>query len=93
MHKACKGGGGARLYSLLSTTHGHITDCKVDSVVYTGVLFFHPHPRISITTKVYCDNSTAARHLNTKIITECAPLSYMYPLLLRIKECKGITDK
>ncbi len=24
-------------YSRLSTTHGHITDCKVDSVVYAGV--------------------------------------------------------
>ncbi len=24
-------------YSLLSTTHGHITDCKFDSVVYAGV--------------------------------------------------------
>ncbi len=25
-------------YSRLSTTHGHITDCKLDSVVYAGVL-------------------------------------------------------
>ncbi len=24
-------------YSRLSTTHGHITDCKLDSVVYEGV--------------------------------------------------------
>ncbi len=24
-------------YSRLSTTHGHITDCKMDSVVYAGV--------------------------------------------------------
>ncbi len=24
-------------YSQLSTTHGHITDCKLDSVVYAGV--------------------------------------------------------
>ncbi len=24
-------------YSRLSTTHGHITDCKLDSVVYVGV--------------------------------------------------------
>ncbi len=24
-------------YSRLSTTHGHITDCKLDSVVYAGV--------------------------------------------------------
>ncbi len=24
-------------YSRLSTTHGHITDCKFDSVVYAGV--------------------------------------------------------
>ncbi len=23
-------------YSRLSTTHGHITDCKLDSVVYAG---------------------------------------------------------
>ncbi len=34
------GGGGVGLnqaYSQLSTTHGHITDCKLDSVVYAGV--------------------------------------------------------
>ncbi len=24
-------------YNQLSTTHGHITDCKLDSVVYAGV--------------------------------------------------------
>ncbi len=24
-------------YSRLSTTHGHITDCKLDSVAYAGV--------------------------------------------------------
>ncbi len=24
-------------YSRLSTTHGHITECKLDSVVYAGV--------------------------------------------------------
>ena len=35
----CGGGGwGAnQAYSQLSTTHGHITDCKLDSVVYAGV--------------------------------------------------------
>ncbi len=32
----CVGGGG-KAYSRLSTTHGHITDCKLDSVVYAGV--------------------------------------------------------
>ncbi len=31
------GGGVNQAYSLLSTTHGHITDCKLDSVVYAGV--------------------------------------------------------
>ncbi len=38
------GGGGGwvgwgvnQAYSRLSTTHGHITDCKLDSVVYAGV--------------------------------------------------------
>ncbi len=30
-------GGGDQAYSRLSTTHGHITDCKLDSVVYAGV--------------------------------------------------------
>ncbi len=30
-------GGGYQAYSRLSTTHGHITDCKLDSVVYVGV--------------------------------------------------------
>ena len=30
-------GGGNQAYSRLSTTHGHITDCKLDSVVYAGV--------------------------------------------------------
>ncbi len=36
-------GGWIRLYSRLSTTHGHITDCKLDSVVYVGVcvVIFH----------------------------------------------------
>ncbi len=29
--------GGNQAYSRLSTTHGHITDCKLDSVVYVGV--------------------------------------------------------
>ncbi len=32
-----EGGGGNQAYSLLSTTHGHITNCKMDSVVYAGV--------------------------------------------------------
>ncbi len=26
-----------QVYSGLSTTHGHITDCKLESVVYAGV--------------------------------------------------------
>ncbi len=30
-------GGGDQAYSRLSTSHGHITDCKLDSVVYAGV--------------------------------------------------------
>ena len=30
-------GGGNQAYSRLSTTHGHITDCKLDLVVYAGV--------------------------------------------------------
>ncbi len=33
----CRGGGEA--YSRLPTTHGHITDCKLDSVVYAGVRY------------------------------------------------------
>ncbi len=33
----CGSGGGNQAYSRLSTTHGHITDCKLDSVVYAGV--------------------------------------------------------
>ena len=38
----CKdwGGGGVEVnqaYSRLSTTHGHITNCKLDSVMYAGV--------------------------------------------------------
>ncbi len=32
-----EGGGVDQAYSRLSTTHGHITDCKLDSVVYAGV--------------------------------------------------------
>ncbi len=39
----CVGGGGVgwlnQAYSRLSTTHGHITDCKLDSVVYAGVIY------------------------------------------------------
>ncbi len=31
------GWGVNQAYSRLSTTHGHITDCKLDSVVYAGV--------------------------------------------------------
>ncbi len=31
------GRGVNRAYSPLSTTHGHITDCRLDSVVYAGV--------------------------------------------------------
>ncbi len=31
------GGGVNQAYSRLSTTHGHITDCKLDSGVYAGV--------------------------------------------------------
>ncbi len=30
------GGGVNQAYSRLSITHGHITDCKLDSVVYAG---------------------------------------------------------
>ena len=34
----CTGRGGMnQAYSRFSTTHGHITDCKLDSVVYAGV--------------------------------------------------------
>ncbi len=32
-----EGWGVNQAYSRLSTTHGHITDCKLDSVVYAGV--------------------------------------------------------
>ncbi len=31
------GGGRNQAYSRLSTTHGHITDCKLDSVVYGDI--------------------------------------------------------
>ena len=31
------GVGGGQAYNRLSTTHGHITDCKLDSMVYAGV--------------------------------------------------------
>ncbi len=31
------GGWVNQAYSRLSTTHGHIPDCKLDSVVYAGV--------------------------------------------------------
>ncbi len=31
------GGWVNQAYSRLSTTHGHITDCKMDSVVHAGV--------------------------------------------------------
>ncbi len=31
-----EGGGLNQAYSRLSTPHGHITDCKLDSVVYAG---------------------------------------------------------
>ncbi len=30
------GGGWIQAYSRLSTTHGHITDCKLDSVVHAN---------------------------------------------------------
>ncbi len=35
--KGVVGGWVNQAYSRLSTTHGHITDCKLDSVVYAGV--------------------------------------------------------
>ncbi len=34
---AIRGGGVNQAYSRLSTTHGHITDCKFNPVVYAGV--------------------------------------------------------
>ncbi len=40
-HVAIGGGGGGQAYSRLSTTQGHITDCKLDSVVYAGVCVVH----------------------------------------------------
>ncbi len=33
----CSKVGGNQDYSRLSTTHGHVTDCKLDSLVYAGV--------------------------------------------------------
>ena len=33
-----EGGNQTQACSRLSTTHGHITDCKLDSVVYAGVI-------------------------------------------------------
>ncbi len=33
-------GGVNQVYSRLLTTHGHITDCKLDSVVYAGVAVY-----------------------------------------------------
>ena len=35
-----EGGGVNQAYSQLSTTHGHITDCKLDSVVYACELMW-----------------------------------------------------
>ncbi len=37
LHGMDEGGGVNKAYNRLSTTHGHITDCKLDSVVYAGV--------------------------------------------------------
>ncbi len=37
LETARREGGGGQAYSLLPTTHGHMTDCKLDSVVYAGV--------------------------------------------------------
>ncbi len=37
------GGWVNQAYSRLSTTHGHITDCKLDSVVYVGVCVVISH--------------------------------------------------
>ncbi len=34
-------GGGNQAYSLLSATRGHITDCKLDSVVYACGLMWN----------------------------------------------------
>ena len=33
------GRGGDQAYSRLSTTHGHMNDCKLDSVAYEGVSY------------------------------------------------------
>ncbi len=37
LHAVVEVGWVNQAYSRLSTTHGHITDCKLDSVVYVGV--------------------------------------------------------
>ena len=37
LKRMLNGGWVNQAYSRLSTTHGHITDCKLDSVVYAGV--------------------------------------------------------
>ncbi len=48
------GGGGVgwnQAYSRLSITHGHITDCKLDSVVYAGVCLW-------VNVDLYCLDRT-----------------------------------
>ncbi len=47
-----RGGCVIQAYSRLSTTHGHITDCKLDSVVYSGVYVCHWHHQIPNFTEV-----------------------------------------
>ena len=47
------GGWVNRAYSRLSTTQGHITDCKLDSVVYAGVETQLEHNMYDILTSIH----------------------------------------
>ncbi len=72
------GGWMNQAYSRLSTTHGHITDCKLDSVVYAGVCVVISHrcgdKRVVthiLVTRVYGDTDTTLCH-KCKVTQICA---------------------
>ncbi len=52
-HVHCLGGWVNQAFSRLSTTHGHIADCKLDSVVYAGVCVVILHCLGSVQVPAY----------------------------------------
>ncbi len=82
-----------RAYSRLSTTHGHITDCKLDSVVSAGVKWMKEPQRLNFAAFSKIRSYYQHCHIRTcQVMLEKCSRSWL-TLYLENGGCKGKWDE